>query len=119
LRISWLRHHVDLAADVLGARQQVGDGDLFLDPVAGAVQLALAHAGQVEHRLAQRLGRDGAGVDADAAEHVAALDDRDRLAELGRRDRGLLAAGTGTDDDEVVARLRAGEIPRTRHRRSR
>jgi hypothetical protein len=49
-------HQVDLLADdVLGARQQVGRGDLLLDAVAGAVELALAHAGEVKHRLAQRL----------------------------------------------------------------
>ncbi len=85
-----------------GAGQQVGGGDLLLDAVAGAVQLALAHAGQVDDRLAQRLGRNGSGVHANAAEHPAALDDRDRLAELRRRDRGLLPARTRTDDDEVV-----------------
>ena len=63
-------HDLDLLADhVLGAGQQVGRGDLLLDPVAGAVQLALAHPGQVDDRLAQRLRRDGAGVDAHAAEH--------------------------------------------------
>ena len=95
--------HVDfLADDVLGAGQQVGGGDLLLDAVAGAVELTLAHAGEVDDRLAQRLGRDGPGVDADAAEHPAPLDDRHRLAELGRRDGGLLTAGTRTDDDEVV-----------------
>ena len=103
LRISWIAHDVALLADdVAGARQQVGGGDLLLDAVAGAVQLALAHAGEVDDRLAQRLRRNGAGVDADSAEHPAALDDRDRLAELRRRDGGLLAARTRTDDDEVV-----------------
>ena len=96
-------HHVLLLADdVCGAGQQVGGGDLLLDAVAGAVQLALAHAGEVDDRLAQRLGRNGSGVHANTAQHPAALDDGDRLAELCRRDRGLLAARTRTDDDEVV-----------------
>ena len=63
---------LDLAADdVLGAAEQVGDGDVVLDPVVLAVELALVHAGQVEHGLAQGLGRDGAGVDADPADHAA------------------------------------------------
>ena len=88
-------HHVLLLGDdVGGAGQQVGRRDLLLDAVAGAIQLALAHAGQVDHRFAQRLGGDGSGVHADAAEHPAALDDGDRLAELCRRDGGLLPAGT-------------------------
>ena len=88
-------HHVLLLGDdVLGAGEQIRGRDLLLDAVAGAVQFALAHAGQVDHRFAQRLGRDGAGVDAHAAEHPAALDDGDRLAELCRRDGGLLPART-------------------------
>ena len=81
---------------------QVGDRDVLLDPVGLAVQLALGQAGQVEHRLAQRLGRDGAGVDADAAHHVAAFDDRGPMAQLRRGDRRLLAGRSGTDDDHVV-----------------
>ena len=91
-----------LADHVAGAREQVGGGDLLLDAVARAVQLALAHAGEVDDGLAQRLRRDGPGVHADPAEHAAAFDDRHRLAELCRRDRGLLAARTRADDDEVV-----------------
>ncbi len=91
-----------LADHMAGAREQIGGGDLLLDAVARAVQLALAHAGEVDDGLAQRLRRDGPGVHADTAEHAAAFDDRHRLAELCRRDRGLLATRTRTDDDEVV-----------------
>jgi hypothetical protein len=94
---------VDLLADhVLGTGQQVGGGDLLLDPVARPVQLPLAHPGEVDDGLAQGLRRDGAGVDADPTEHAAAFDDGDRLAELGRGDGGLLSARAGPDDDEVV-----------------
>ena len=55
----------------------------------------------LEHRLAQRLGRDRAGMDRDAAEPVAPLDDGDALAELGGLDRRPLAAGAGSDDEKV------------------
>ena len=46
----------------------------------------------LQHGLAQRLGRDRAGMDRDAAEAVAALGDGDALAQLGGLDRGPLAA---------------------------
>ena len=68
--------HLGLATDhVLQPGQQVGDRDVFLDPVARAVQVAQLHAGQVEHGLAQSLRRDRAGVDADTADHGLAVDD--------------------------------------------
>ena len=51
-----IAHHVDFLADhVLGAGEQVGRGDLFLDAVTRAVQFTLVHAGEVEDRFAQRL----------------------------------------------------------------
>ena len=58
----------------------------------------------VEHfgRAQQRLGRDAAPVEADAAEQLA-LDDRGLEAELRRADRGDIAAGPGAEDDEVVS----------------
>src|SRR6185437_12008021 len=93
---------VVLAADhVPGAPGQVGDGDVVLDPVALPVHLALVQAGEVEHGLAQGLGRDRAGVQAHATEHLGALDDRDPFVELGGGDGRLLAAGTGTYDQQV------------------
>ena len=96
-------HHLDLFADdVLGAGQQVSRGDLLLHPVTRAVHLALVEPGQVHHGLAQRLGWNGAGVDADAAQHVAAFDHRDGLSQLGCSDRSFLATRARTDDDEVV-----------------
>src|SRR5690606_13718090 len=95
--------HLDLAPDhVLGARQQVGDRDVALDPVARAVQVALGEPGEVEDRLPQRLGRDRAGVDADAAHHAPAFRHADALAQLRGRDRGLLPARAGSDDEQVV-----------------
>src|SRR5580700_7785946 len=91
-------YHVHLAADhVGGPLGQVGDGDLVLDPVALPVHLALVQAGQVQDRLAQRLGRDRARVQADAADHVLALDYRHPAVKLGRSDGGLLPAWTRSD----------------------
>ena len=51
-------------------------------------------------RAQQRLGRDAAPVQADAAEMIA-LDDGGLEAELRRADRGDIAAGTGADDEKV------------------
>ena len=52
-------------------------------------------------RAQQRLGRDAAPVEADAAE-VLALDDRGLEAKLRRADRGDIAAGAGAEHDDVV-----------------
>ena len=77
LRISWARIDLGLATDdVLQPGEQIGDRDLLLDPVARPVQVALLHPGQVEDGLAQGLGGDRAGVDADAADHALAVDRR-------------------------------------------
>ena len=86
LRASWLRMtSISRPITCWVRATQVGDGDVLLDPVALAVQLALVQPGQVEHRLAQRLGRDRAGVDADPADHVPRSTMADPAAELGRR----------------------------------
>jgi hypothetical protein len=96
-------HHLGLPPDdVLRAGHEVADGDLVLDPVALPVELALAHAGQVEHRLAQRLGRDRAGVETDAPDGLAPVDDGHPSPELRRRDRGALSARAGADHQEVI-----------------
>src|SRR5262249_25991620 len=93
---------IALPADhVLGPGGQVGDGDLVLEPVGLPVHLSLVEAGQVEHRRAEGLGRDGAGVEAHPAEHAGPLDDGDLAIQLGRGDRGLLAAGPGSDNNEI------------------
>jgi len=95
--------HVDLAGHhMVDPGGDVGDGDVLLDPVGLAVELALIQPGQVQHRLAEGLGRDGPGVDANTAHHVAAVDDRGPLPQLGRRDGRLLTGRTGADDGEVV-----------------
>ena len=104
------------------------DGDLvFLEQVADAACQLLGHATraldhgieviaglfdrkpeflgavhEVEHlgRAQQRLGRDAAPVEADAAE-ILALDDRGFEAQLRRTDRRDITAGARADDDEI------------------
>jgi hypothetical protein len=96
-------HDLDLPADhVLRARQEVLDGNLLLHPVRLTVELAHRQSGQIEDGFPPGLRRDGAGVDADAANHVPSLDDADALTQLGRTDRRLLATWTGADDQQVV-----------------
>src|SRR3954471_17863180 len=51
-------------------------------------------------RAQQRLGRNAAPVQADAAE-IGFFDDRGLEAELRGADRGDVAAGAGADDDNV------------------
>ena len=88
--------------DLLDAKSEVGDGDLAIDGVVLAVERPLLEAREIEDRLPQRLRGDRAGVEADAADHLPAVDDGDPLAELGRRDRPLLAGRTAADHEEVV-----------------
>jgi hypothetical protein len=96
-------HHLYLAADhMLGARQQVGDRDVLLDPVARAVEVPLVHTGEVQHRFPQGIRRDRAVVDADAADHVLPVDDGHPLPQFRGRDGRLLPARAGADDDQVV-----------------
>src|SRR5260370_16282442 len=100
LRISWER----TMAWWLSMRWRVLDirsAGLFLDAVTRAVELALSYASQVEHRLAQCLRRDRAGVGAHTAQHSAVFDHRYRFAEFGCGDGRLLSTGAGTDDDQV------------------
>src|SRR5690606_24993486 len=69
----------------------------------------------------QRLGRDAAPVEADAAQ-VLALDDRGREAELGGADRRDVAARAAADDEDVERCvghvLRSSTIPTATARRA-
>jgi hypothetical protein len=57
----------------------------------------------VENCLAQRLARDGAAVETDAADRLLAVDDGDLLAELRGGDGALLPGGAAPDHDQVIA----------------
>ncbi len=88
-------HRVQIIADAVGLQPE------FL----GAVH-------QVEHlgRAQQRLGRDAAPVQADAAQMLA-LDDGDVQAQLRAADRGDIAARPGTDYDHVKDLGGHGRLP--------
>src|SRR5438874_12954944 len=58
-------------------------------------------------RAQQRLGRNAAPVEADAAE-IGFFHDRGLEAELGGADGGDIAAGAGADDDDVEGRVGHG-----------
>ena len=89
-----------------------------------AIVLGVLHLVKHFGRTQQRLGRDAAPVEADAAQ-ILALDDRGLQAELRRADGSDIAAGAGTEDDEIVWVGHAGNSFRNRsgadalHRRSR
>jgi hypothetical protein len=75
---------VDLVADdVVHAEKQIAHGDALLDRVRGPIDSAFAVSGQAESGFAQRLARNGAGVDADAANDGPLFDDGDSFVELG------------------------------------
>ena len=94
---------VDLGLDDgLDAEGEVGHGDFFLDPVVHAVDRLVVVAGEVHDGFAHGFGGDGAGVDADAADDGAGLDDGDALLHLGGGHGGTLAGRPGSDDDQVV-----------------
>ncbi len=88
-----------------GARA-LHDGGRVERHLAGgeAVVLGVLHVVEDFGRAQQRLGRNAAPVQADAAE-IVALDDRGLEAELRRADRGDVAAGAGADDDDVEIRV--------------
>ena len=87
---------------VVAAEHQVVDGDRLLDAVGMAVEPALLEAGEVQHGLAQRLRRDGARVDADAAHAGQALYDGGAAAELGGLDGGVMPRRAAAEDDELI-----------------
>ena len=98
-----LAHHLRLRADhPRGAvHQELDRRALAPFGVERVGDVERAPGELVQHRHAQRLRRDRAGVDGDAAEALLALHDGDALAELGGLDGGLLAARARADDEEV------------------
>src|SRR5262249_20161004 len=103
--------HIAFAAhDLAHLRQEPGSGRPGLRTLARRVA-AVAATG--ENGLTERLARDRAGVDADAAEQPALLDDRGALAELRGLYRRPLAGGPAADAGQIEVvplRHRAGRL---------
>jgi hypothetical protein len=91
---------VELFRHRAAARDDLGDVKRRFF-VAEAVGVGVGHVMEHFGRAQQRLGRDAAPVEADAAKQLA-LDDRGLEAELRGADRGDVAAGPRAEDDEVV-----------------
>ena len=95
--------HLDLVVEgLVQAFDQVADGDVLLDPVTATVEAAFAPARQVEHRLAQGLGGDGAGMHRNPAQAPAGIGHQHTLAELGRLHGGAPTRRAAADDQHVV-----------------
>ena len=104
--------------------EQEGDA---LDVAVDALVLEFHHRGKIERRLAdldahvrervtglvvklrgmqQRLRRNAADIETAAPEGLVLLHHRDLHPELRRADGADIAAGAGTNNDEVVGRVR-------------
>lgn len=105
-----LADDVDLGLDdALAALDELGDLVFACERFVACEVLATGTE-DGEDGLAEGLGRDGAGVDGDAADVLHLFNDADTAAEFGGLDGGFLAAGSGTDDNEVkVAHSRSFE----------
>ena len=80
--------------DGLHVRRRAGDSQSEDATLPGVVQ----HLGAVE----QRLRRHAAAQNAEPAERLGAVDDRDRLSAGGGDSRRIEAGATSADDNEIV-----------------
>ena len=90
-----------LADHLVLVRAQRIEGDLRLaerDPVVARVGGFVDHRGRVQ----QRLRRDAADIEADAAELRITLDQYRVETEIGGAERGGVAAGTGADHEQAA-----------------
>ena len=105
---------VERAGHVARATDHLGPVELHVLRVhlKAHVRTVLEGLGVDAGRMEQRLGRDAAPVQADAAE-LGALDAGNLLAELRRADRADVAAGSAADHDEVIMLCVChGSVPR-------
>ncbi len=104
--------HLDLVVErLVQALDQIADGNVLLDPVAASVEAALAPAREVEHRLAQRLGGNRAGMHGNTAQAPAPVDHQNRFAELGRLHGGAASGRPAADDQHVVVHVALSPCP--------
>ena len=68
----------------------------------GTIGLPMIESSKVQNRFTQRFARNGAVVNADAANAGGAIDNRHSFAKLGALYRGLLPGWAGTDNCQVI-----------------
>ena len=105
-----------MGAQLVDVDARGGEGDAAVGHVRGFVE----HCGDVQ----QRLGRDAADVEADAAERRVAFDDHGLESEVGAAEGGRVTAGARAEDQQVAfdvdrAAVAAGRSRRGRCRRGR
>ena len=108
-----LEQEADAAAQLLRhAAAALDHGRGIEAGVVGGEAEARRVAHQLQHlgRAQQRLGRDAAPVEADAAQMLA-LDQRHLHLQLRRADGRHVAAGTAADDDQVEALGQLNSLP--------
>src|SRR5262249_3431759 len=71
------------------------------DVIVDAVNSLIAVAGQMQHGFTHSLGRNGARIDARAADHFAFLNQGDALAEFCALNGRALPGGSRTHDDKI------------------
>src|SRR5215510_11866043 len=78
---------------VIAAHGEIFEGNVFFDPVASSVEVALPEARQEKDSLTQGFTRNRPAVDADAAGDFLAFHNAYSLANLGGLNSRLLARG--------------------------
>ena len=109
----------ELADDVVLERPERVEIDLrrAVGDAVGGHGLDFVHDGG---GVQQRLGRDAADIEADAAKHLPALDQDGIEAEIRCSERRRIAARTGPENDDIACDITAARVRRGgRRRRSR
>ena len=84
------------------AAAQILGGDLLLDAVGATVKAAFTPAGQVQRRLAQSFGRNGARMNRNAANAAAFFNHENRLVQLGRLNGSAASRRSAANDNEII-----------------
>jgi hypothetical protein len=95
------RHHC------LSPKDQIRPGNAVFEHVSTPIERALPKTAEVKHGFPKGLAGDGPGVDANAADRMLAINDRDFLAQLG----GANGRREGACGTSIASRLhRAGSL---------
>ena len=95
--------HVDFGLDdVEGPEREIGHGDRLFHAIVEAVNTLILISGKMQHRFADRLAWDRAGIDRGSADHLQLLDQGGPLSKFSRLNRGALSRRPGTNHDEIV-----------------